>query len=119
MLGGFGSEVGAFGLGGRNSARRPTATGRTPKPILIAALSVSLAEKPVSPTRTPIVLTTMRTIAAPAVRADPRAIGRSPVRVFSWSKKMTGLIAAARASGMTSRSRLFIVRPTAYEAGTI
>jgi hypothetical protein len=67
--------------------------------MLMAALRVSLVEKPVSPTRTPMVLTTMRTIAAPAVRAAPRAIGRSPVRVFSWSRKMTGLIAAARAVG--------------------
>jgi hypothetical protein len=32
---------------------------------------------------------------------------------------MTGLIAAARASGMASRSRLLIVPPTTYEAGTI
>ena len=46
------------------------------------------------------------------------AIGRSPVRVFSCSRKMTGLIAAASASGMTSRSTLFIVRPATYEAGT-
>jgi hypothetical protein len=66
-----------------------------------------------------MVLTTMRTIAAPAVRAAPRAIGRSPVRVFSWSRTLTGLIAAARASGMTSRSRLLIVPPTTYEAGII
>jgi hypothetical protein len=84
----------------------------------MAALSVSLVEKPVSPTRTPMVLTTMRTTAAPAVRADPRAIGRAPVRVLSWSRKMTGLMAAPSASGITSRSRLLIVRPTTYVAGT-
>jgi hypothetical protein len=56
-------------------------------------------EQPVSPTRTPMVLTTMSTIAAPAVRAAPRAIGRWPVRVFSCSRKMTGLIAAPRPAG--------------------
>jgi hypothetical protein len=67
-------------LGGRTSARSPTATSRTPKPMLRAALRVSLVEKPVSPTRTPIVLTMMRTTAAPAVRAAPLAIGRAPVR---------------------------------------
>jgi hypothetical protein len=118
MLGGFASVLGARGVGGRTNARSPTATSRTPKPRLIAALSVSLVEKPVSPTRTPIVLTTMRTTAAPPVRADPRAIGRSPVKVFSCSRKMTGLIAAPRASGMTSRSRLLTVRPDLCEAGT-
>jgi hypothetical protein len=46
--------------------------------MLTAAWSVSLVDKPVSPTRTPIVLTTMRTIAAPAVSANPRASGFAP-----------------------------------------
>jgi hypothetical protein len=64
MLAGFGSERGGFGLGGRTNARSPTAISRTPKPMLRAALRVSLVEKPVSPTRTPMVLTMMRTIAA-------------------------------------------------------
>jgi hypothetical protein len=45
-----------------------------PKAMLIAAWSVSPVEKPVSPTSTPIVLTMMSAVAAPAVRADPRAI---------------------------------------------
>jgi hypothetical protein len=39
------------------------------------------------------------TIAAPAVSADPRASGLGPVSVFSWSRKTTGLIAAANATG--------------------
>jgi hypothetical protein len=38
--------------------------------MLIAAWSVSLVEKPVSPTSTTIGLTTMSAVAAPAVRAD-------------------------------------------------
>lgn len=46
MLGGFGSVVGAFGLGGRTSARSPTAISRTPKARLIQALRVSLVESP-------------------------------------------------------------------------
>jgi hypothetical protein len=48
------------------------------------------------------------TIAAPAVSADPRASGLGPVSVFNWSRKTTGLIAAANANGMTSASRLLI-----------
>jgi hypothetical protein len=99
MLAGFGSELGGFGLGGRTNAQSPTAISRTPKPMLMAALRVSLVEKPVSPTRTPMVLTMMRTIAAPAIRAAPLAIGRAPVRVLSWSRKMTGLIAAPGPAG--------------------
>jgi hypothetical protein len=60
-----------------------------------------LVENPVSPRATPIVLRTMSTTAAPAVSADPRASALEPVSVFSWSRKMTGLIAAASAIGMT------------------
>jgi hypothetical protein len=72
--------------------------------MLIAAWSVSLPKNPVPPSATPIVLTTMSTIAAPAVSADPRAIGLAPVSVFNWSRKMTGLIAAANASGIICAS---------------
>jgi hypothetical protein len=38
----FESVVGAVDLGGRNSARSPTAMSRAPKPMLMAALRVSL-----------------------------------------------------------------------------
>jgi len=76
--------------------------------MLITAWSVVLPEKPVPPSRTPTVLPTMSTIAAPAVSADPRAIGLVPVSAFSWSRKMTGLIAAPSANGTTSPSRLLI-----------
>jgi hypothetical protein len=117
MLAGFGSERGGFGLGGRTNARSPTAISRTPKPMLRAALRVSLVEKPVSPTRTPMVLTMMRTIAAR--RSGPLPGDRPcPGQVVSWSRKMTGLIAAPRASGMTSRSRLLIVPPASPQAGS-
>ena len=54
MPGGLASDAGAFGFGGRSNARSPTATSRTPS-----------------------VLKTMRTTAAPAVRAAPR--GDRPV----------------------------------------
>ena len=79
--------------------------------MLITAWSVSRPGKPVPPSATPIVLSTMSTTAAPAVSAAPHAIGLGPVSVLSWSRKMTGLIAAASASGTTSPSKLLIQPP--------
>jgi hypothetical protein len=110
MLAGFGSELGGFGLGGRTNARSPTAISRTPKPMLMAALRVSLVEKPVSPTRTPMVLTMMRTIAAPAVRASP---GDRPCPGQGVELEQEDDRTDRRAQGqrMTSRSRLLIVPP--------
>lgn len=84
--------------------------------MLIAAWSVSLSKNPVPPRATPSVLPTMSTTAAPAVRAEPRAIGLGPVSVFNWSKKMTGLIAAANANGTTCASRLLIGSPDTRRA---
>jgi hypothetical protein len=117
MLGGFGSVVGAFGLGGRTSARSPTATSRTPKPMLMAALRVSLAEKPVSPTRTPMVLTTMRTIAAPAVRAAPRRDRPFPGQGVQLQQEDHRTDRRGQGQRMTSRSRLLIVQPASHVAG--
>jgi hypothetical protein len=45
--------------------------------------TVSLLENEVPPSATPIELRTINTTAAPAVTADPRTIGRGPVRVVS------------------------------------
>jgi hypothetical protein len=118
MLGGFESVVGAFGFGGRNNARSPTATSRTPKAVLMAALRVSLVEKPVSPDQDANGADDDEDDRGACGQGRSRAIGRSPVGVFSCSRKMTGLIAAPSASGMTSRSRLLIVPPTTDEAGT-
>jgi len=79
--------------------------------MLTAAWRVSLVENPVPPSATPIELTMMSTAAAPAVSAEPRAIGLAPVSVFNWSRKRTGLMAAANASGTTSVRRLLIGSP--------